>query len=119
MTVRLGLGVFLTALILSSCTMARGSEEDGSCALRVIYDGHVYGGVSANVVPPEGQRLGTDVLPSCDDGGGPSGEEEIELSAIPEVSPEVALARHGEASTVFVREGVERTQWPRALRAKP
>ncbi|MGH3093644.1 MAG: DUF6281 family protein [Gaiellaceae bacterium] len=98
----------LAASALSGCGSNPPSVGgvDADCALLVRYQ-QTYVGYGVQVAPREGRLIGTGVLPGCDDGGGAGPDEEIELTEIEGVPPEIALAWHGQGGTVFVLEGVE------------
>jgi hypothetical protein len=93
---------------------ATNGEGDASCAAIVLYEGRTYVGSGVRVAPREGKRIGTGVLPGCDDGGGRTLDEEIELAEIEGVSPEIAVAWHGDPSGVYISKSVDRL--PRELR---
>jgi hypothetical protein len=71
----------------------------------VRYEGVLYQSQGVRVAPDEGRRVGTGVLPSCDDGHGASPEEDVELAELAGVSPNVALAWLGRTDVVLVRRG--------------
>lgn len=81
------------------------SGGDASCALLIRYRGAVYEGTGVGVAPPAGRPLGEAVLPGCDDGGGASADEEVEVAELQGVSPDVALVWPGYEDVVFIRRG--------------
>jgi hypothetical protein len=88
-------------------TSGGASAAGAACALVVRYRGVLYDGRTVAVVANEGRKLGSGVLPACDDGGGDSGEEKIELAEIKGVSPRIAVVWAGQPETVFIRQGVQ------------
>jgi hypothetical protein len=94
------------AIVLGGCGgNATSGEGEASCALVVRYQGQTYGGVGVEVAPREGKRLGTGVLPGCEEG---EPDEEIEVAEIEGVPPEIALVWHKDFGTVFISERVDR-----------
>lgn len=80
----------------------------GSCALVVIYEGKRYSPVRVEIAPQEGEPAGSATLPPCNDAeGSEESAEEISVSELPGVSPEVALVWPGRHEMVLVREGTE------------
>jgi hypothetical protein len=60
-------------------------------------------------MPPEGEILGTAILPPCNDTDGADEEaEEFEVARLPGVSPEVALVWPGRYDMILVSEGTRR-----------
>jgi hypothetical protein len=91
-----------------------------SCALVVVYQGNKFWEQSVEVVPEEAGPLGTGVIPDCNDTGGePGSGDEVELTALAGVPPEVALLWPGRPETVLVREGLENRLPPELRRKAP
>jgi hypothetical protein len=98
------------ALALAGCgdQVEAGEDAPGaSCALVVRYRGVLYEGRTLQVVASEGRKLGSGVLPACDDGGGEYAAEKIELAEIEGVSPTIAVVWAGQPEAVFIRHGAE------------
>lgn len=88
----------------------------GACILTIEYQGNRYFETAVEVVPREAEPLGTGVIPDCNDTGGEPGPgDEVEVSALAGVPPEVALFWPGRPESVLVREGFE-NRLPAALR---
>ena len=104
------------AAVLAGC--GGGSDVEGgdaSCALSVRYRGARYDGVSVEIAPREGARVGTAILPGCNDQGeevAPEEDEKIPVARLPGVSPKVAVTWSGRDDIVLVRESLvrERTE---------
>jgi len=82
-----------------------GSSGAGACALSVEFRGHSYIGHSLAGAPPEGESLGTAVLPACNDTGDSSEtDEQVEVVEFPGVSPDEVIVWPGHG--VLVRDDV-------------
>lgn len=92
--------------------------SSAACALVVVYHGNRYWEATVDVVPREAGPLGTGVIPDCNDTGGEPGPgDEIELTALEGVPPDVALLWRGRPESVLVREGFE-NRLPAELRRR-
>jgi hypothetical protein len=90
------------------------------CVLTVEYQGNTYLERQVVAVPREAGRLGTGVIPDCNDTGGEPGPgEEIQLTALEGVSPDVAVHWSGRPEAVLVREGFENRPPPPLRREAP
>lgn len=107
----ISIGVVM-AMIAVACTSAGEGEGDGaSCALVVEFRGKNYEGLGVKVVPQEGERLGSALLPACDEDDEPSEDEHIEVASLPGVSSNRAIVWRGRNDMVLVRKG-ERDHLP-------
>lgn len=79
----------------------------GSCAFIAEFRGGNYESIGVRQAPPEGEHLGTAVLPSCDDTGddGEGQDERIEVARLEGVSPQQAILWQGHFDKVLVRAG--------------
>lgn len=92
------------AATLAGCAGGGIVESRTSCALVIRYQGENYEETGVQVAPPEGERIGSAVLPGC---GAEEPDEQIPVARLPGVSPKVALVWVGSNDTVFVREGTD------------
>ena len=81
----------------------------GMCLRGVIYKDTMYIGGATKVAPTPGHSLGTATVPPCNDVVDPQGQtdakgEDVGVSAVEGVSPDVAIVRDGEEDTVYVRQ---------------
>jgi hypothetical protein len=85
-----------------------GAEAD--CAMVATYHGRAYNGGAVQVAPLEGERLGSAILPGCNDTGRTkdASEERIPVARLRGVPPKVALVWAGREDTVLIREGTDR-----------
>lgn len=106
--------VALAVVIVAGCggTTGASAEGSGSCALVVRYEDRTYAGQVVKRAPTEGRTVGTGTLPACDRG---EADDEITVAEITGVSPDVALAWHGEPQMMLVREDVLRDGLPPEL----
>jgi hypothetical protein len=97
------------------------SEGSGSCALVVEYEGESYDAFPVEVAPPEGDPVGTGILPPCNDTNDADEEaEEIELARFPGASPHTALVWPGRHDIVLIAEGTDQLpQGVAALQSAP
>jgi hypothetical protein len=92
----------------------------GACVLTVEYQGNTYFERQVEVVPRKAGSLSTGVIPDCNDTGGEPGPgEEIQLTALEGVSPDVAVHWSGRPEAVLVREGLEKRLPPALRREAP
>ncbi|MFJ8083326.1 DUF6281 family protein [Streptomyces sp. NPDC096205] len=105
--------------VLAGCTVGGGDGGEGaaSCAYIALYDGRRYFGYGAGDFEL-GERLGTAVLPSCDDTGGyPDDpgvpERRVPAYAIKGIDPTVAITTGTDSpDTVLVADGAGETLPP-------
>jgi hypothetical protein len=104
--------IAVTALAAGTgCAASHTSVQVGgsaSCADLVHFHGKTYMGTSVRVSPVPGRRLGTAVMPPCDDTGGQlpaEGGGPIRVAELPGVSPEVAFVPLGRNDVVYIRSG--------------
>ena len=102
--------LLLTALAAATgCAASHTGIQAGgsaSCADIVHFRGKTYSGTSVKVSPVPGRRLGTAVMPPCDDTGGQlpaEGGGPIRVAELPGVSPEVAFVPLGRNDVVYIR----------------
>jgi Family of unknown function (DUF6281) len=98
----LAVGIAIATAILTRGGPTSGVSGSGSCAFIAHYRGATYNGVSVQVAPELGRRLGTASLPSCEGGG----SQTLAVAAMKGVSPAVALVWVGTNDTLLVRKGV-------------
>jgi hypothetical protein len=112
--------VLLGILLLAGCgssetqTTARpGGVAAGMCLRGVMYKGTLYVGGATKVAPTPAESLGTGQIPPCGDVvNQPTGKsddtkgEDVSVSAVEGISPDVAIVRDGEADTLYVRQDV-------------
>jgi hypothetical protein len=96
----------LVALMITLLTACSGTTDGhpGSCGLTARLEGRAYaasGGM--RVIPRYGVRLGTAIVPSCED----EGAFRIEAFAIVGISPDVAFASPRYEEAIFVAEAVK------------
>ncbi|MFI9153077.1 DUF6281 family protein [Streptomyces sp. NPDC053367] len=110
--------VLLAGVLLAGCTVSGGDgEAAGSCAYVALYDGRRYSGYEAGDVQV-GERLGTAVLPACDDTGGRPDDpgtpgRRVPAFAVEGVDPAVAITTGtGSPDVVLVAEGAGQTLPP-------
>jgi hypothetical protein len=92
------------AATLVGCAGGGIVESRVSCALVIRYQGENYEETGVQVAPPEGERIGSAVLPGC---GAEEPDKQIAVARLPGVSPKVALVWVGNNDAVFVREGTD------------
>ena len=96
--------------VMAGCGSGSDVEAgDAACALSVRYHGATYDGISIEIAPREGQRVGFAILPGCNDQGedvAPEEDEKIPVSRLPGVSPKVAVAWSGRDDIVLVRDNL-------------
>ena len=91
----------------AGCSDAGGTAPEGQCALTAEFRGRSYSGMSVEVAPPEGEPLGTAVVPPCNDtNGADEAAEEIEVARLPGASPSRALVWHGRRDVVLLRDAL-------------
>lgn len=82
----------------------------GMCLRGVTYRDALYVGGATKVAPTPGRSLGTATVPPCSDVVDPSSTEatgeDVSISAVEGVSPDVAILRDGEEDTLYVRQDV-------------
>ena len=96
---------------------SQAAEVAASCAFVVDYDGHRYQGTATPVKPVEGRLLGTVTQPGCQDtpdGPAPS-TEQIEVTEIEGVSPDLAITIRGHGDSVLIRDDVDHQRLPAEL----
>ena len=105
------LAALLAAFAVAAAGCAGGGAHaaaggSGDCAYMATFKGHTYSGVSVQVAPVPGRRLGAAHLPPCDDTGGslPAGPgERLPVAELPGVSSSVALVVLGRDDLLLVR----------------
>jgi hypothetical protein len=90
-----------------------GGVAAGMCLRGVMYRGTLYIGGATKVAPTPAESLGTGQIPPCGDViNQPTGEtheakgEEVSVSAVEGISPDVAIVRDGEHDTLYLRQDV-------------
>jgi hypothetical protein len=75
--------------------------------MTVEFGGRSYSGMSVEIAPPEGESLGTAVVPPCNDtNGADEAVEEIEVARLRGASPRRALVWHGRHDVVLLRDAL-------------
>src|SRR3954470_11992022 len=101
-------------VILAGCGRSGRSTAEpagkiaGMCLRGVVYKGALYVGGATRVAPTPDRSLGTGTVPPCGDvvnhESTEATGEDVSISAAEGVSPDVAIIRDGEESTVYVRQ---------------
>lgn len=92
-------------LVLPGCSGATGTGSAADCADLVRYDGHRYvGHGELQRMPATSGRTGAATRLSCDDGNGPSPEEDIEVVQLLDVPLDRAFLSHGQ---LYVRDDLD------------
>lgn len=102
----MGMNLVLLAACGGNGALTNGGAS-GSCPFVAEFRGGNYESVGVKKAPPEGEHLGTAVLPSCDDTDDESeGDGEmIEVARLEGVSPQQVILWQGHFDKVLVREG--------------
>jgi hypothetical protein len=114
-TLRALLAVASLAAATGCAASHTGIQAGGSasCADIVHFHGKTYSGTAVKVSPVPGRRLGTAVMPPCDDTGGQlpaAGGGPIRVAELPGVSPEIAFVPLDRNDVVYIRSN--RTHLP-------
>ncbi len=111
MTMKPLLAGLLAAFAVAAAGCSGGAAEtvggSGDCAYIVTFNGHRYWGVTVQVAPVPGRRLGAAKFPPCDDTGGslPAGpSERVPVAELPGVASSVALVVLGQDDVLLVRD---------------
>lgn len=106
---RLGVWTPLAVGLLGACGGTSDvTQSSASCSFVAEFRGGDYEPVGVKKAPPEGEPLGTAILPACDgpdDGDDEPQDEKIEVARLEGVSPEQAILWQGHFDQVLVREG--------------
>lgn len=112
MKILVGLAPLAPLLVLLGCSGATGAGSSADCADLVRYDGHRYvGHGELQRMPASSGGSGTATRLGCDDGNGPSPEEEIEVVRLRDVPLDRGFLSHGQ---LYVRDDQD---FPEAARA--